>query len=725
MQRRASRSQTRTIANAGTMSICMFVLLSLTSLTTVCASTHQTLHHAGNGRASTFQPHIASALHILFPNLADTWPKRHFDLHNDGGDESTLMEQQTQQKASLYSGRSLLQASKHAKNAGSKSLEGAAEASEQEAETGLSEEKLNQDSSKTESREPHGLSGEQKQSEDTTSSTSDDDDPKFRIAALKTELKAKAEAVKRYRQKQRYLEKSLALKISQAKSRRGEAVLNDNELKISARMLDASKQEATETSARYTALLAKTAEMQGQKTRLVDKLAVSVNSKRDFEVKLQELTLEEIVEKHTIGLPGSMAGALRKSADALTPFFDTLLVAAETNQRLVDHVGSEIDKYTHVNIKQSPFLHGLLFYAVLMIPAMTVAAFLRRIMDSSSKLTASHIIIYGNLYFLATCILCTVEGLARRQDPAANLYKEHEKLSIAFNLFLAIYYMWHVCMLTLQAVYTRSRRDWAHVLSTTCIGIHYYLFSWQRIFTNSSPRMMTANYILYATIFCGIIYDRYNRIDGLWVLNNRFTRYVGKYMSHLSAISRLLPDCNLSAIFDKFKYFLLQLGGIQLSRRLGLRPSSAIRRSRSFEQEDNDMDSDTPKQKGYISDDVYRSRSRSSRRFVRGGEGINQNKSGIAAMLFGKRMETSEHEDTSDSDDDIESNESESGDGAPSSYFASLINSWRNGRDRVWPGWWTTSGKLPNQTKKPATKDPRRDQYGRSHSGSRLLNKRK
>jgi hypothetical protein len=373
-----------------------------------------------------------------------------------------------------------------------------------------------------------------------------------------------------------------------------------------------------------------------------------------------------------------------------------------------------------VNVRQSPFLHGLLFYAVLMVPAMTVAAFLRRIVVTSSKLTVSHVVILGNLYFLVLCALCSIEGLLRRHDPAANLYKKHERLFVAFNLILALYYTWHVCMLALQAVYTRRRRDWAQVLSTTCVGIHYYLFTWQRVFTNSSPRMVTANYVVYATIFSFILYERSHRIDVPWLKDNKFMQFLMKKLQG-SAWPQILPNLNFDALIKQISAAALRLRAFYRTPRIKDRARRTLQRSRSFNGDGNDdTDSELEFCDGNASDDARQSRSTRPRRFVR-SDVSTRKKSGLTSMLFGGNAAACPA-DSSDSDADMYSDESSSEEELPTAYFMSLGNMWRNGRDRLLSGWWQSSGQRTNHYRH--SKESRRDQIGRSHSG-RVGSKRK
>lgn len=344
------------------------------------------------------------------------------------------------------------------------------------------------------------------------------EDPKERIASLKMELKAKNGEVKRLKHKREFLEKALKLKVGQAKMHHGEFELNENEIKDTTKQLQKFQKESNETSRKYDEMVKESETAKERALRLEQRAQALQESTDTLTVRLQQLTVEDVLQRHTRGLPDSMAGALWRSAEVLTPFFDTLMIAADTNQRLVDHVGSEIDKYTHMNIRKSPFLSGLLFYSILLIPTLTIVSIVKRLWETSGHLTVSHLVIVGNVYFVVICVVCIVASLVLQHDPLADLHKNHEKLFSTFNLFLAIYYSWHTTMLLLQAVYTWERRNWAQVFATVCVGVHYFLFTWRRVFTNAKPVMMTANYLVYCTIFVFIAFERSQRVNLSWMV---------------------------------------------------------------------------------------------------------------------------------------------------------------------------------------------------------------
>lgn len=230
---------------------------------------------------------------------------------------------------------------------------------------------------------------------------------------------------------------------------------------------------------------------------------------------LQSVNFEHIIERHARGLPPAMQGALRKSALVLTPFFDTLLTAADTNNRLVNHVGAEIDKYTHVNIGESPFMSGLLFYCILLVPALTLLLLVRSVIDSSTKWSVSHLIILGNIYFIALCVILTAAALLQR-EPMKLLYVRHERFVIVTNLALALYYVWFLWILGLQTLYSWDNRNLAQLVGATSVAIHYFLFAWRRVFTDKPPQLFVHSYLIYATIFAFITYDRCLRINARW-----------------------------------------------------------------------------------------------------------------------------------------------------------------------------------------------------------------
>lgn len=322
-----------------------------------------------------------------------------------------------------------------------------------------------------------------------------------------------------------FLEKSLELKRGQKTMQDGQVKLSQAELEDKAREIARYKREVPKTLSKYNELVRRQQEMQDTLNRLHKESEDLSLSKNDMLNKLQHLNMEDLIERHARALPEAMAGALRKSASVLIPFFDTLMIAADTNNRLVDHVGAEIDKYTHVNVGKSPFMSGVLFYCVLLVPLLTLISFFRRIFDSSSKLTVSHFIIFGNLYFMAMCIMLITSAAILQSDPMVVLFKRYERSVVIVNLLLALYYAWHVSMLGLQTLYSFERRNASQLIATICVGIHYFIFTWRRVFTDAPPLMYSHNYLMYATIFGFVTYERCERINAHWFRDNYFTRW--------------------------------------------------------------------------------------------------------------------------------------------------------------------------------------------------------
>lgn len=264
-----------------------------------------------------------------------------------------------------------------------------------------------------------------------------------------------------------------------------------------------------------TSLVQKESELKQALAELAIEANHLVAAKNDALDRLQTTSLETIIERHSRGLPPAMQGALRKSALVLNPFFDTLFTAADTNNRLVNHVGTEIDKYAHVNIRGSPFMSGMLFYCVLLIPALTLLLLVRTVIDSSTKWSVSHVIIFGNIYLMAVCAILVMGSLVQK-DPMKILHARHESFMVVTNLVLALYYVWFLSILGLQTVKSWEKRNLAQFVAASSIGIHYFLFAWRRMFTDQKPQLFAHDYLIYATIFGFITYDRCLRINARW-----------------------------------------------------------------------------------------------------------------------------------------------------------------------------------------------------------------
>lgn len=400
-----------------------------------------------------------------------------------------------------------------------------------------------------------------------------------------------------------FLEKTLELKKGQQTMQDGQVRLSQAELEDKAKEIAMYRREAPRTVQRYNELMRQQKHMQETLNRLHMESEQLTSSKTIIMDKMHTLRMEDFIERHARALPDAMAGALRKSAAALIPFFDYLLIAADTNNRLVDHVGAEIDKYTHVNIAKSPFMSGVLFYCVLLIPLLTLISFVRRIFDSSSKLTASHYIIFGNLYFFIMCFFNVLLAMFLGDDPIKILFLRYERPFIVGNLFLAVYYIWHVVMLGIQSVFTLERRNLAQFLATLSVGIHYFIFAWRRIFTDSPPMMYTFNYLVYGTIFCFVLYERYNRMSSKQLKESvilRFMYLTIRGVSHLrtrplrwETISIFLHELWTSwnkPLWGSDRYSLYGRGRKQNSRRR--HPKSFSQNGKEYAEQTSDSNED-------------------------------------------------------------------------------------------------------------------------------------
>lgn len=334
-----------------------------------------------------------------------------------------------------------------------------------------------------------------------------------RVANLKLKKEAKASMYYKMQREIKYMKKSIGLKKNLAQTSESQVELDGDEASTSATELKAIAEKQEDVTKKLKDITLFKQKVEGRQRKLLASQENMMSLTSVMSDRLQQLSVDEVLANSARGLPDSVAGAIRRSAEALTPFMDTLMIAADTNQRLVDHVGAEIDKYTHVNIRKSPFLSGVLFYCVLLVPAITIVAFVRRVISTSNRLTVSHFIIFGNAYFISMSACAILSTLFIKSEAAAAMHNGHQQVFATFNVFLALYYFWHVGILSLQSLYTRERRNYAQLVATISVGLHYFLFTWRRIFTNSSPEMLIANYCIYITIFSAITAERARRIN--------------------------------------------------------------------------------------------------------------------------------------------------------------------------------------------------------------------
>ncbi|PXF49795.1 hypothetical protein BWQ96_00447 [Gracilariopsis chorda] len=356
-----------------------------------------------------------------------------------------------------------------------------------------------------------------------------------RIAEHRIQISRMEQETEELKHEKSFLEKSIELKKGQRNMQDGQVKLSQAVLEDKAREIAMYKREAPRTLRRYNELIRRQRQLQNTLNRLHRQSQELSTTKEVIMNRLQNLTVHDLVERHARTLPDAMAGALRKGAAVVVPFFDYLAVAADTNNRLVDHVGSEIDRFTYVNLSSSPFLSGILYYCILLVPLLSVIGLLQRVLVSSTKITVSACLFYSNLYFIFMCVVNVFASLVLHQDPLRIWSKRYETSFVVANLVLAAYYMWHTAMLALQTALSFDKGTLSQLVGTITVGIHYYVFAWRKVFTDSPPAMYAFNYMMYATIFCFILYDRYSRMNSRQLNENGLLRFIDEKVKGFEA----------------------------------------------------------------------------------------------------------------------------------------------------------------------------------------------
>lgn len=367
---------------------------------------------------------------------------------------------------------------------------------------------------------------------------------------------------------------------------------------------NSSQRDLVEVNALITAFVSKKEELD-RAIALLTVEAKRLRAERQMTLaRLQSISLEDILfSRHGVvissSLPPVMQGAIRKSAHVLTPFFDTLVTVADTNDRLVNHVGAEIDKYTHMGIRASPFMSGMLFYCVALIPAITLVLLVRTFIDSSAKWSVSHFMMFANIYFIASCAILVCASIAQpNHDPFRMLLERYERVIIVCNLIMPIYYCWFIGTLFVESIDSWQRRNFAQLVAASAVGVHYFVFAWSKIFTDKHPQLIASNYLIYATIFAFITYERCARINTRWLTKSPLMRYVRSLdytlpYSKLSKLSIALPAAasawnrlgkNLCALLDQLHEDAADAWHRCRHWALGRRPKN-MRRSNSHKNE--------------------------------------------------------------------------------------------------------------------------------------------
>eukprot|EP00180_Rhodochaete_pulchella_P001976 Plantae.Rhodophyta-Rhodochaete_pulchella.ctg2983.p1 GENE.Plantae.Rhodophyta-Rhodochaete_pulchella.ctg2983~~Plantae.Rhodophyta-Rhodochaete_pulchella.ctg2983.p1 ORF type:complete len:318 (+),score=48.11 Plantae.Rhodophyta-Rhodochaete_pulchella.ctg2983:67-1020(+) len=231
--------------------------------------------------------------------------------------------------------------------------------------------------------------------------------------------------------------------------------------------------------------------------------------------KISDSGIDHYVDAYTQDFSPVVKGVVYKSKEVITPFFSFISHAADTNNRLVDHVSSEIDSYVHFNVKKSPFVSGLLFYLVLLVPVLAVSMLAAKL--SAFSFTVSHCVLFNSLYLFCLSAGCGLVSLFASQEPMALFRLRHGSVFVAFLLVLALVYAVHLVLLGLQAAVSQSRRDVAQLLGTAAIGVHFFWFAWRPAMLDQKITMYSYAFYVYATILGFVIYERAERLNLTWL----------------------------------------------------------------------------------------------------------------------------------------------------------------------------------------------------------------
>ncbi|GAB0493369.1 hypothetical protein MMPV_004650 [Pyropia vietnamensis] len=330
---------------------------------------------------------------------------------------------------------------------------------------------------------------------------------------MRLELRLRTDEVEGLSNEAKYLSEAVRLKRSQVGARTEERRLDAVAAAERAAELAALTAAAPAAAARVAALEGEVASLAAVEGTLRRQVAGEASTQAVAAAKLAALGMDGFVAAKATVLSPVVGGVLRKSAEALTPFFDTIAIAAETNNRLVEHVGAEIDKQLRLDVVHSPFLSGILFYIVLLVPLLAVTTVAGRVIITSASLSVSHFMLMSSLYYAVVSLLCAAAALYTHRDPLRLFQARAERACDAFLLALAVAYGWHLGLMGVQAALLRDARNGSQLLASFSVAAHFYLFAWRKVFLDQRPALPASAYLAYASVFVFIAVERAERVD--------------------------------------------------------------------------------------------------------------------------------------------------------------------------------------------------------------------
>ncbi|KAA8497689.1 hypothetical protein FVE85_5274 [Porphyridium purpureum] len=270
---------------------------------------------------------------------------------------------------------------------------------------------------------------------------------------------------------------------------------------------------AAEIRNKYIALVSRKYELQVKRRDMILEEQKLLTQHAKLEKVLKTASVDKYVTAHSEGLPPSIRSALLSSAEAIVPFFDTLSFAVSANDQLVDQVSAELSRVTRINVRGLPFAGGILFYLLVLIPVITATRLGLSILRSSRKLSVSHYILFGDVYFfLLATVFAAFQSLGWIH--VSSLLTGQHRGRVLFMLFgLITYFFCHLWMLTLQSIVSRTRDNVSQLVATLAVGTHFTIFILQKALTRQAVDVRTSSLYVYATMFLLMAADRWQRLS--------------------------------------------------------------------------------------------------------------------------------------------------------------------------------------------------------------------
>jgi len=261
-------------------------------------------------------------------------------------------------------------------------------------------------------------------------------------------------------------------------------------------------------------LATKKYELQVQQHKLASDQVKLMSERKQLESLIKQATMERYISTHSKDLSPAIRGALLSSTEAMIPFFDTLSLAVDANERLLDHVSDEIAKYIHFNVRHSPFIAGVLFYFMTLIPIIALTRLGLVLARSSKGFTISHYIFFGNLYLSILSVICGLSVLIFDYDATRSLVTGNNKAKfLLMALGLVALFLWQFMLLLVQTIAAPIKANAAQLLGTLAVALHFCMFVLQPAFLKTSPFVLSSTYFVYATIFSCICTERAVRLN--------------------------------------------------------------------------------------------------------------------------------------------------------------------------------------------------------------------